>query len=332
MARKEYRSLEYWKSDNDIVYILECFDKEKKAFVFGERIEWITRNDMSLLFGLPCVGEEIHFQNYKRIVGSGFTERRLADYKDLSQRVLEEQILRVWKQLDEKIDCICGQFGNDATQYLENSLLNMNSVESACGCLVGLLFWVCEHKKLIQPIEGREHISPKFVKWNLLSLCKIEMCSIHTLQEIKAKDETSARAEVATYSIDGMQSGRTFKQLKKEIAKLQKGKGKYESPQPRSMIVRMRARTRQPLVRPEYAYPDKLGKTHCKKMKVDQGYTCKAKPIGVRRLRVGKCLSLHEADIFKKYLDANNPMDAFWHRVRSAVYRKVHYNFCMRKQ
>ncbi|KAH0988072.1 hypothetical protein GBA52_015249 [Prunus armeniaca] len=41
--------------------------------------------------------EEIHFLNYKRIVGSGFTERRLADYKDLSQRVLEEQILRVVK-------------------------------------------------------------------------------------------------------------------------------------------------------------------------------------------------------------------------------------------
>ncbi|KAI5324019.1 hypothetical protein L3X38_033092 [Prunus dulcis] len=30
MARKEYRSLEYRKSDNDIVSILECFDKEKK--------------------------------------------------------------------------------------------------------------------------------------------------------------------------------------------------------------------------------------------------------------------------------------------------------------
>ncbi|KAI5324018.1 hypothetical protein L3X38_033091 [Prunus dulcis] len=110
--------------------------------------------------------------------------------------------------------------------------------------------------------------------------------------------------------------------LKKEIAKLHKGKGKDESPEPRSMIVRMRARTRQTLIRPEYAYADKLGKANCKKMKVDQGYTCEAKPIGVRRLRVGKCLSLHEADIFKKYLDANNPMDAFWHGVRSAVYHK----------
>ncbi|KAL6286338.1 hypothetical protein ACE6H2_010728 [Prunus campanulata] len=96
--------------------------------------------------------------------------------------------------------------------------------------------------------------------------------------------------------------------LKKEIVKLQKGKGKDESPEQRSMIVRMRARTRQPLVRPEYAYADKLGKTNCKKMKVDQGYTYEAKPIGARRLRVGKCLSLHEADILKKYSDANNPM------------------------
>ncbi|PQP99456.1 hypothetical protein Pyn_11479 [Prunus yedoensis var. nudiflora] len=61
--------------------------------------------------------------------------------------------------------------------------------------------------------------------------------------------------------------------LKMEIALLQKGKGKHELPEQRSMIVRMRVRTKQPLVRPEYAYVDNKGKTNCKKLKVDQGDT-----------------------------------------------------------
>ncbi|KAL6275065.1 hypothetical protein ACE6H2_025757 [Prunus campanulata] len=39
--------------------------------------------------------------------------------------------------------------------------------------------------------------------------------------------------------------------------------------------------------------------------------------VAVRRLRVGKCLSLHDADILKKYLD-----DALWHGIHSTVYRK----------
>ncbi|XP_021804070.1 uncharacterized protein LOC110748391, partial [Prunus avium] len=217
------------KSNNDIVSILKCFDKGKKAFVFGERIERITGNDMSLLFGLPYVGEEINFQHYKRIVGSGFMERQLADYKDLSKRVLEEQLLRVVKlhgsvEESDFVRFVCLYFcmtlffcnsGNNlmkkmiayvnnlemmhiyawataATQNLENSRLNMNSVESVCGCLVGLLFWVCERTKLIQPTKEREHISSKFVKWNLLELyAKMKCVPIHTLQEIKPKYETS---------------------------------------------------------------------------------------------------------------------------------------------
>lgn len=85
--------------------------------------------------------------------------------------------------------------------------------------------------------------------------------------------------------------------LNKEFANLQKGKGKADSPEQCSMIVSMRARTRQPLIWPEYALADNKGKTNCKKLQVDQGYTCAAKRIGVRRLRVSNCLSLHEGDV-----------------------------------
>ncbi|PQM39654.1 uncharacterized protein Pyn_38760 [Prunus yedoensis var. nudiflora] len=265
-----------------------------------------------------CVpGEEINFQHYKRIVGSGFIERRLADYKDVSKRVLEEQILRVVK--------LHGSVEESDFVRLEIKAKDETSAPTK-GTKIIEIISNSGGKTSETPIKSIDDFDP--IKAFQLLPTQLMECSQEEPSNSKVDiyDMQRKLQEVTTMlDVECSKNKDLFtenERLKKEIAKLHKGKGKDESPEQRSMILRTRARTRQPLVRPEYAYADKLGKTNCKKMKVHHGYTCEAKPIGVRRLRVGKCLSLHEADILKKYLDANNPMDAFWHGVRSAVYRK----------
>ncbi|XP_062030098.1 uncharacterized protein LOC133745957 [Rosa rugosa] len=41
---------------------------------------------------------------------------------------------------------------------------------STGGCVVVLLFWLCERSNLIQPVEGRETITPALIKWNIQEL------------------------------------------------------------------------------------------------------------------------------------------------------------------
>ncbi|KAM5572232.1 hypothetical protein ABKV19_012344 [Rosa sericea] len=41
---------------------------------------------------------------------------------------------------------------------------------STGGCVVVLLFWLCERSNLIQPVDGRETITPALIKWNIQEL------------------------------------------------------------------------------------------------------------------------------------------------------------------
>ncbi|CAB4313559.1 unnamed protein product [Prunus armeniaca] len=84
-----------------------------------------------------------------------------------------------------------------AKEYLQNSLLNMNSVESACGCVVSLLFWVCERTQLINPINGREKSFPNFVKWNLLELyARMKTRPLHALKSMEPNKDTSPKTPI----------------------------------------------------------------------------------------------------------------------------------------
>ncbi|KAL6284674.1 hypothetical protein ACE6H2_015603 [Prunus campanulata] len=178
--------------------------------------------------------------------------------KDLSKRVLEEQILRVVK--------LHGSVEESDFVRLEIKAKDETSTPTKGSQIIEIIS-NSGGKTSETPIKSIDDFDP------IKAFHKVDIYDMQRkLHEVTAMLDVECEKNKDLFTEN--------ERLKKEIEKLQKRKGKDESPEQRT------------------------------------------KPIGVRRLRVGKCLSLHEADILKKYLDANNPMDAFWHGVHSAVYRK----------
>ncbi|KAL6182319.1 hypothetical protein ACLB2K_043742 [Fragaria x ananassa] len=56
--------------------------------------------------------------------------------------------------LSSTLEKTCGQYGPYSTG----------------GCVIVLLFWLCERTNLIQPVEGRERHTPALIKWNIQEL------------------------------------------------------------------------------------------------------------------------------------------------------------------
>nr|XP_011465496.1 PREDICTED: uncharacterized protein LOC105351768 [Fragaria vesca subsp. vesca] len=78
--------------------------------------------------------------------------------------------------------------------YLDTSLRGMNGrPESACGCLIALLFWFCERTRFIEPITAWGEMKPTFLKWNLLELyARMKVVDLHELKEFEQTQSPSA--------------------------------------------------------------------------------------------------------------------------------------------
>nr|XP_011457645.1 PREDICTED: uncharacterized protein LOC105349516 [Fragaria vesca subsp. vesca] len=176
------------KSDIDIVAVLKCFVMGKNAFTFGEISGTISAGNIADIFGLNVEGREINLNQKKRKGDSEFIKRQFPGDKRLSKVILEKKIkdvakLRGLENESDFVRLVCLYFcvtlffcnsGNDLSwfivpyiedlesmslyawapavkNYLDTSLRGMNGwPESACGCLIALLFWFCERTRQTQ--------------------------------------------------------------------------------------------------------------------------------------------------------------------------------------
>ncbi|KAL6214723.1 hypothetical protein ACLB2K_014155 [Fragaria x ananassa] len=232
------------KSDIDIVAVLKCFDKGKNAFTFGEISGTISVENIADIFGLNVEGREINLNQKKRKGDSEFIKRQFSGDKRLSKVILEKKIkdvakLRGLKNESDFVRLVCLYFcvtlffcnsGNDLSwfivpyiedlesmslyawapavkNYLDTSLRGMNGwPESACGCLIALLFWFCERTRFIEPITTRGEMKPTFLKWNLLELyARMKVVDLHELKEFEQTQSPSA-VEIPNKEKNGLET------------------------------------------------------------------------------------------------------------------------------
>ncbi|XP_050384431.1 uncharacterized protein LOC126801025 isoform X2 [Argentina anserina] len=422
------------KSDMDIVAILKCFDKKEHTFQFGDIKAMISANDIAELFGLNVEGREINLNQKKRKGDAGFINRLFPDQKRLSKVILEKKIrdvakLRGAEDEHDFVRLICLYFcvtlffcnsGNDLSwfivpyiedlesmssyawaravkNYLDNSLISMyGRPESACGCLIALLFWFCERTGFIEPIKGRDELQPKFLKWNLLELYgRMKVVDMRQLKEIvrqqplsvgetprseksefaitcteevesKEHDDTNEMSRLLPthrYSYAGgagqtdtkMDATKMEKRIEELVGLLEAEQAKNKSLRceneilqaevhrlhPGKVVVdnesqtrnlRSRAKCKEPSFQVDYiTSKSKKGKEKVDFVKKDDGHIAENSPskktsipsvdgnIGVRRLRVGKHMTVHDAQKLKDYLAKGESGLPLWRGEKALV-------------
>ncbi|KAL7219516.1 hypothetical protein ACSBR2_012552 [Camellia fascicularis] len=66
-----------------------------------------------------------------------------------------------------------------AKQHLTRSIArNINQIDRVCGCVIILLYWICEHAKIIKPND--KNPIPRFARWNITHLAEqLAKSSLH---------------------------------------------------------------------------------------------------------------------------------------------------------
>ncbi|KAL7210283.1 hypothetical protein ACSBR1_031779 [Camellia fascicularis] len=72
-----------------------------------------------------------------------------------------------------------------AKQHLTRSIAsNINQIDRVCGCVIILLYWICEHTKIIKPND--KNAIPRFAKWSSTHLEEqLAKSSLHGLKHIE---------------------------------------------------------------------------------------------------------------------------------------------------
>ncbi|CAL5425347.1 unnamed protein product [Camellia sinensis] len=72
-----------------------------------------------------------------------------------------------------------------AKQHFTRSIAcNINQIDRVCGCVIILLYWICEHAKIIKPND--KNPIPRFAKWNIAHLGEqLAKSSLHDLKHIE---------------------------------------------------------------------------------------------------------------------------------------------------
>lgn len=195
------------KFADGIATIIRSYSANTKGFKLGPKIVSLRDSDICLIFGINSGSTKLNL-SYAKKPNTPFIERRFKETNRLSKPLLEEALKKTVngkKQHDvedvARIMClyICATLlfatsghtiGWVFVKYIED-LENMKSYawssairsslissietaysspEKATGCVIALLYWICEHTTLVQPED--ENVFPRFLKWDLTKLNK----------------------------------------------------------------------------------------------------------------------------------------------------------------
>ncbi|CAL5369273.1 unnamed protein product [Camellia sinensis] len=181
------------------------YNKRKRSFVLGKKEMKLRTSDVKLIFGIDCGEDSITTKSYARAKDFElpFYKRRCKSVKRLDGKSLTKMFQQTKKGKSTN-DCqelarvitlyLCLKLLMPTTGHtLSWSFLNyvdnlnnikkynwveaikdtlMNSMANAnnnprhvTGCVMLLLYWYCEHSKLLRP-SNKEGF-PRFMKWNL---------------------------------------------------------------------------------------------------------------------------------------------------------------------
>ncbi|KAL7258752.1 hypothetical protein ACSBR1_004785 [Camellia fascicularis] len=189
------------KCDATVCRIIQTYDPEDEKFHIGGAKLPLRNNDIRLIFGVQCGKEKLDLTQD----GKGppdFMQRRCANVSRISSKLIKdllaeaisgrternedvakllclyvcaklffattgEHIGWVFVRMIDKLDTLKHY---DWTATIRNTLIGSlhgmhNRPAKLTGCVVALLFLICEHSNIVAP--ERPNVTPRFCRWNI---------------------------------------------------------------------------------------------------------------------------------------------------------------------
>ncbi|CAL5363533.1 unnamed protein product [Camellia sinensis] len=226
------------------------YNKRKRSFVLGKKEMKLRSSDVKLIFGIDCGEDSITTKSYarpkdfelpfykrrcksvKRLDGKSLTKmfqqtkkgKSTNDRQDLARVITLYLCLKLlmpttghtlsWSFLNY-VDNLNNIKKYNWVEAIKDTLMNSmananNNPRHVTGCVMLLLYWYCEHSKLLQP--SNKESFPRFMKWNLGKMySKWKHINLAHFEKVNQSALTPTKQEIQTIS-----KKRKQKQQKKE--------------------------------------------------------------------------------------------------------------------
>ncbi|KAH7842769.1 hypothetical protein Vadar_009005 [Vaccinium darrowii] len=207
IIKKKLQSDQCRKFDEVVLKIVQSYQEDTKAFRIGGKNIRLTKNHVRLIFGISCGNKEMVEMKINK-EATGLAKRLDIKESRLSTTTIEKKI-RDLKNSEEQQDiddvarllclylCVMLLFSNKATsvnwlyvhymedlekvkeydwaatvlKYLLNSIQrNHRDIKQLKGSSILLLYFLCEHTKLVE-VKGEDAV-PRLLKWKISDLWK----------------------------------------------------------------------------------------------------------------------------------------------------------------
>ncbi|KAL7210021.1 hypothetical protein ACSBR1_031570 [Camellia fascicularis] len=190
------------KCDATVCRIIQTYNPEDEKFHIGGAKLPLHNNDIRLIFGVQCGKEKLDLTQGGK-GPFDFMQRRCANVSRISSKVIKDLLAEAIcgrAERDEedvaKLLClyVCAKLffattgehiswafvrvidkldtlrHYDWTATIRNTLIGSlnemhNRPEKVTGCVVALLFLICEHSNIVTP--ERSNVTPRFCRWNI---------------------------------------------------------------------------------------------------------------------------------------------------------------------
>ncbi|GMP23349.1 hypothetical protein CsSME_00000980 [Camellia sinensis var. sinensis] len=118
-----------------------------------------------------------------------------------------------------------------AKQHLTRSIArNINQIDRVCGCVIILLYWICEHAKIIKPND--KNPIPRFARWNITHLGEqLAKSSLHDLKHIEHEtEEGPVHVQRYELSFDNLENDEEETMIKQKVGPTTSLRFKHQTP------------------------------------------------------------------------------------------------------
>ncbi|KAI8556409.1 hypothetical protein RHMOL_Rhmol05G0250700 [Rhododendron molle] len=183
------------KHDKPILSIIENYDTNDSKFLIGGKKVAITRNDIKLIFGIACGNKPIGDLNKKK------SDVAFATRRGIQEARIGVTIAWTYVHCMEKIEEIKDyDWAQSIAETLNTSMHKFHDKpRDATGCVVALMYWICEHTDLIA--RPKNEAIPRLLNWNTFDLKKRfddleDLSNVNITVYDEELQETSQEAQV----------------------------------------------------------------------------------------------------------------------------------------
>ncbi|CAL5392707.1 unnamed protein product [Camellia sinensis] len=209
------------KYDDVVAKILQTYQMDGTTFEIARKKLKLKRNDFKLIFGIACGQKKMNLA-YRRKNEVAMVQRRKITESRMTSASIQKLITKLLRSnnnedVEDVVRLVCllvcllllypgtgttigwgfmkylenidemksYDWCGAAKQYLTRSIArNINQIDRVCGCMIILLYWICEYAKIIKPND--KNPIPRFARWNITHLGEqLAKSSLHDLKHIE---------------------------------------------------------------------------------------------------------------------------------------------------